>query len=161
MCGLRCLVSTILQADLSALRGEHTSIKVASERATKNLERAELQLEALKTTHAALEKKYAESEANVASLRQQVEKWAALDKRESSEMETLRKGRIALEVKVKQLEAEKEEAETEREKETARAEKLQRRVDKYKEAWEAHQVRSLSGVVMSVATEGSHRFLMC
>ena len=76
-------------------------------------------------------------------------------------METLRKGRIDLEVKVKQLEADKEEAETEREKETARAEKLQRRVDKYKEAWEAHQVRSLSGVVMSVATEGSHQFPTC
>ncbi len=80
-------------------------------------------------------------------MRQQVEKWAALDKRENADMENLRKSRIELEVKVKQLEAEKEEREKERGAETAKMEKLQRRLDKYKEAWEAHQVRSeLQGV---------------
>ena len=56
-------------------------------------------------------------------------------------MENLRKSRIDLEVKVKQLEAEKEEREKERGVETTKMEKLQRRLDKYKEAWEAHQVR--------------------
>lgn len=114
---------------------------MASERATKNHERTELQFEALKTSHADLEKRHVESEATVASLRQQVEKWAALDKRENADMENLRKSRIDLEVKVKQLEAEKEEREKERGVETTKMEKLQRRLDKYKEAWEAHQVR--------------------
>ncbi|PIL35605.1 hypothetical protein GSI_02333 [Ganoderma sinense ZZ0214-1] len=127
------------EADLATLRGEHTSLRMASDRAAKNSERTELQFEALKTTHADLEKRHAESEATVVSLRQQVEKWAALDKRENAETENLRKCRIELEVKVKQLEAEKEEREKERGAETAKMEKLQRRLDKYKEAWEAHQ----------------------
>ena len=115
---------------------------MASERTAKNSERTELQFEALKTTHADLEKRHAESEATVTSLRHQVEKWAALDKRENADMENLRKARIDLEVKVKQLEAEKEEREKERADETAKTEKIQRRLDKYKEAWEAHQVCS-------------------
>ncbi|KAH9850329.1 hypothetical protein C2E23DRAFT_322310 [Lenzites betulinus] len=131
------------EGDLSSLRAQHSTLLAASERTTKSLERTSLQLEGLQTSHDALEKKYAEAEATVASLRRQVDKWATLESRENADLEALRKARIELEVKVKQLETEKTEREAQHAAQEARAEKLQRKVDKYKESWTAHAVSSL------------------
>ncbi|KAI0325529.1 hypothetical protein GY45DRAFT_218864 [Cubamyces sp. BRFM 1775] len=108
---------------------------------TKRLERVSLQFETIKTSHQELERKYAESEANAASLRRQVEKWATLENRENADLENLRKARIELEVKVKQLEAEKAENEKQKSQQDALVEKLQKKVDKYKESWAAHSRR--------------------
>ena len=99
-----------------------------------------LQMEALKATNEELEKKYAESEAKNAGLHRQVQHWAKLDSRESSDLENLRKSRMELEVKVKQLEAERDEVERQRAAEETRAEKWKQKVDKYKDAWAAHTV---------------------
>ena len=99
-----------------------------------------MQLETLQTRNDELERKYIESEAKVAGLNRQVQQWAKLENRENTDLEKLRKARMELEVKVKQLEAEKEEIEKQRASEEARADKMQRRVDKYKDAWEAHTV---------------------
>ncbi|KAI8980156.1 hypothetical protein BD414DRAFT_112581 [Trametes punicea] len=123
---------------LSTLRTQHTTLLTASEQTTKRLERVSLQFESIKTSHEDLEKKYAESEATVASLRRQVEKWATLESRENADMENLRKARIELEVRVKQLETERDENEKQRSQRDALLEKLQRKVDKYKESWAAH-----------------------
>ena len=60
-------------------------------------------------------------------------------------MENLRKARIELEVKVKQLEVEKAESEKQKSQQDALVEKLQKKVDKYKESWAAHSVSAESG----------------
>ncbi len=130
----------VYQTDLSSLRAERTTLLAASERTTKSLERVSLQYDTLKSTHDDLLKKYAESEATVASLRRQVDKWTSLESRENADLESLRKVRIELEVKVKQLETEKAEGEAEKDAQDALVEKLQRKVDKYKESWTAHAV---------------------
>ena len=88
-----------------------------------------------------MEKKYVESEAKVAGLNRQVQQWADLENRENADLESLRKSRVELEIKVKQLEADKEEVEKARAREEAQVEKIQRRLDKYKDAWDAHTVR--------------------
>ena len=107
---------------------------------TKSLERISLQFEALKTTNEELEKKYVESEAKVAGLNRQVQQWAKLENRENADLESLRKSRVQLEVQVKKLEAENEEIEKQRAADEARAEKLKLKLDKFKDAWEAHAV---------------------
>lgn len=122
------------------MRAEHAKIVSASERSAKTLERTELQLDSLKTTHAELEKKYAESQASVSNLSRQVEKWANLEDRENADLEKLRKSRIELEVKVKQLETEKEELDKKMEEESAKVEKYKGKIDKYKEVLQAHAV---------------------
>ena len=126
------------------MRTEHAKLTASAERTAQKLERTELQLEGLKTTHAELEKKYAESEGTVASLTRQVEKWTALESRENADLENLRKARIELEIKVKQLETETERLETERAQEAAKAEKLKSRLEKWKEGYEAHSVRRIA-----------------
>lgn len=110
-----------------------------------------LQYDTLKSTHDDLLKKYADSEATVASLRRQVDKWTSLESRENADLESLRKVRIELEVKVKQLETEKAEGEAEKAAQDARVEKLQRKVDKYKESWTAHAVGVQAGVARMCA----------
>lgn len=111
------------------------------------MERVSLQYDTLKSSHEDLLKKYAESEATVASLRRQVDKWTSLESRENADLESLRKVRIELEVKVKQLETEKAEGEAEKAAQDALVQKLQRKVDKYKESWTAHAVRTRVGVM--------------
>ena len=132
------------QEALSTLRAQNTTLVTASEQTTNRLERISLQFETLKSSHNELERKYAESEATAAALRRQVEKWTTLENRENADLENLRKARIELEVKVKQLEAEKAESEKQKSQQDALVEKLQKKVDKYKESWAAHSVSALS-----------------
>lgn len=142
---------SVYQTDLASIRAERTTLLAASDRTTKSLERVSLQYDTLKSTHDDLLKKYAESEASVASLRRQVDKWTSLESRENADLESLRKVRIELEVKVKQLETEKAEGEAEKAAQDALVQKLQRKVDKYKESWTAHAVGALVNVACKCA----------
>ena len=69
-----------------------------------------------------------------------MQQWAKLENRENADLESLRKSRVQLEVQVKKLEAENEEIEKQRAADEARAEKLKLKLDKFKDAWEAHAV---------------------
>lgn len=67
------------------------------------MERANLQLEGVKSSYSELQQKYAELERQNADLVRQLEKWRTLENRDGAELETLRKRKIELEVEVEEL----------------------------------------------------------
>ena len=125
---------------MSRLRIEHSSLKAKAESDERALERIELQLDGVKSSYAELEIKNAESERTIMDLRRQLDKWRTLENREGAEVETLRKARIELEIRIKELETEAAEADKDIEDRDAAIEKLQRKLEKYKTALEEHAV---------------------
>ncbi|OCH94416.1 hypothetical protein OBBRIDRAFT_789334 [Obba rivulosa] len=130
---------------LSRLRAEHTALVATSTSTSTKLERTMLHLDGLKDTHAALEAKHAETERINADLRRQVEKWRNLESREGAEMDTLRRSRIELEVKVKEFEVRLKEAEERADKAEAEAEenganftKAKGKLEKYRISIQEH-----------------------
>ncbi|KAI0734107.1 hypothetical protein C8Q72DRAFT_807452 [Fomitopsis betulina] len=124
---------------LSKLRVEHNSLVTSTSGSATELERTRLHLEGLKSSYAELEKKHAKSELTIADLRRQLEKWRTLESREGAEMDTLRRGRIELEVRVKELEGRVEELEDEAAVKDEYAEKQKAKVTQYKTTLEDYK----------------------
>lgn len=116
------------------MRGQHTSLLAESGASTTTLERANLQVEGLKSSLAELQEKHNEVERTNADLLRQLEKWRNLDKREGDEATTLRKEKIELEIRVKELEKEVTEIST------LAKEKTKAKIDKFKASLEEHTV---------------------
>lgn len=117
-------------------------------------------MEGLKSSYAELEKKLAKSELTIADLRRQLEKWRTLESREGAEMDTLRRGRIELEVRVKELEGRVEELEDEAavkdeyaEKQKAKVTQYKTTLEDYKTSLDKFRVRSDCGLLCRCLTK--------
>ena len=131
---------TSQQKSLAGLRSEHTALLASSGASSVSLERANLQVDGLKSSIAELQDKHRELERTNADLLRQLEKWRNLEKRENEEGDSLRKRKIELEVEVKEL---KDEVEQLRAVTHERDEKYQNRIQKYKDSLKEHGVREL------------------
>lgn len=97
-------------------------------------------MEGLQSSLADLQEKFNDIQRTNSDLLRQLEKWRKIESREDGELETLRKRKIDLEVKVKEYEGRAADAAlAERERD-----KLQVKIQKYKVSLEEHQVRIAS-----------------
>ncbi|KAI0091321.1 hypothetical protein BDY19DRAFT_697479 [Irpex rosettiformis] len=124
-----------LEKSLVGLRSEHTGLLASSGAGSVSLERANLQIEGLRSSIAELQDKHNEVERTNVDLLRQLEKWRNLEKRENEEGDNLRKQKVELEVEVKEL---KDEIEQLRTVTHERDEKYQNRVQKYKDSLKEH-----------------------
>ncbi|CCM01408.1 uncharacterized protein FIBRA_03459 [Fibroporia radiculosa] len=124
---------------LAKLRAEHTALVASSSTTATKLERTALHLDGLKSSFSELEAKHSEAERTVAELRRQLEKWRNLENREGAEIETLRRQRIELEVRVKEAETRAEEAAAKATDREEIAEKAKKKTEKYKAALDEYR----------------------
>ena len=125
-----------LKKSLSGLRAEHTKVLSSTSSDSTAFERSKLEVKGLKSSLAELQKQHNEVENTNADLLRQLEKWRNMEERDTTELESLRKRKIELEVQAKQYEdrvAESDHIEKERDK-------LHVKIQKYKVSLEEHQV---------------------
>lgn len=130
---------SIAQKSLSEMRSQHTTLLASSSASSVSLERANLQIEGLKSSLSELQDKHTELERTNSDLLRQLEKWRNLDKRENEESDTLRKRKVVLEIELKELKAELEQLTAVTEQ---REDKYQTRIQKYKDSLKEHAVHS-------------------
>ncbi|KAL0955090.1 hypothetical protein HGRIS_004007 [Hohenbuehelia grisea] len=129
-----------VQEELNALREAYAHLESTSQSTSSRLERTMLQLDGAKTAKTELQKKVDELNLTVTDLKRQMTKWENLETRGGEEVETQRKARIELEVRVKQLEGHLDQATTRKEeferalaKEKAKVEKAKDRINSWME----------------------------
>lgn len=119
----------VIQEKLGNLREEHAHRNASTEMLASKLERTTLQLDGAQTKNSDLERTNEELKRTNSEIQRQLMKWQNLETKGDMEVETLRKGRIELEVQVKELE---ERLQKNTKDNTAALEKEQRRVAKFK-----------------------------
>ena len=102
------------------------------------MERANAQIESLKSSLLELQSKYNEVESTNKDLVRQLEKLKSSEKRDNEESDNLRKQKIELEVEVKEL---RDEVEQLTSVTRQRDEKYQNRIREYKDSLKEHVVR--------------------
>lgn len=118
------------QADLTKIREEKTIQDAQVQSSSVKFERLTLQIEGAKTNVAELESTNAELKRTNMDLKRQLDRWQNLETKGDSEMESIRKKKIEVEVQAKELQERVKELEK-AEKASAKAlEKEQKRVEK-------------------------------
>ncbi|KAF9468083.1 hypothetical protein BDZ94DRAFT_1318186 [Collybia nuda] len=122
-----------LEERLATLRAEHAHLQASTGASSSKLERTILQLEGAQTRIADLERTNNEIKRTGGDLQRQLKKWETLEKKGDTELESLRKRRIELEVQNKELQERLDRMVSE---DGNVLEKEKRKVEKYKEVLE-------------------------
>ncbi|KAL1736892.1 hypothetical protein EV714DRAFT_232834 [Schizophyllum commune] len=93
-----------LEDKLAELREEHANALASHEGCASTIERSALQIESLKTKVADVERTAEELRRTNADLQRQVDKWQSFETRGSEESATLRRDKVQLEIRVRELE---------------------------------------------------------
>jgi len=104
LCLFRNSKPSFRKDDVSRLSEEVKSLKAESATLRSSLNRESLRFDGVKNEKDELENANAELKRSNADLKRQVDKWQNLENKEGTEIEKLRKERIALEVKLREVE---------------------------------------------------------
>ncbi|KAF8638248.1 hypothetical protein AX17_002270 [Amanita inopinata Kibby_2008] len=148
-----------VQDKMVQLRQEHVTFQAGAESQATKLERVTLQLEGAQTKNTELERINDELRRTNAELRRQLEKWQCLETKGNDEMETLRKQKLDLQVRVNDLQDRMEKQVAEKDKELDKLNKRAETLDGVIQEWkdEAETERSTSNKVQKDLSRAQKR----
>ncbi|KAM6504528.1 hypothetical protein JOM56_001471 [Amanita muscaria] len=124
------------QDKLSQLHQDHAMLQASAESNAIKLERVTLQLEGAQTKNTDLERTNDELKRSNADLQRQLEKWQNLETKGNGELESLRKQKMALEVKVSSLQDRFDQLSADKDQDSQKTAKREDRLKKLVKQWQ-------------------------